>query len=175
MYLPAPSSPLSSRSQPLDTISIDSPLTPAEVIEKLRVRGKEWRKSALPEDLREFRIEKLAVKTEGSEFEISWEGDTNPLYNPVSFGKLEPRGSGSQIKAAFKLNRRTITAFVVLPLAMVAIGVSLHPDTVSVVLSAFMLIAVSIMFVRKRTDEPMRTRLIEVLEAAARPDARLLK
>lgn len=165
------SSLFSLKSQPVQAISIDSPLAPANVIEKLRQRGREWRKSALPDDLKTFRIETLLVKIDGSDFEISWTGDVNPFYNPVVFGTVEARGNGSHIQAGFKLNRRRIVAFVILPLIMVLLGLSPHPTRIWLVLSALMVIAVSILFVRKRTDEPMRTRLIEVLNAAAKSDA----
>ncbi|MGH7603360.1 MAG: hypothetical protein ACRENK_05090 [Gemmatimonadaceae bacterium] len=163
---------LTLRSQPIGAISIDSPLIAAEVIKNLRIRGKEWRPSVMPEDLRKLKISKLAVKTEGSDFEIRWVGDLNPFYNPVIFGRVESRGSGSRIEASFKLNRRNILVTVVLPLAMVVMGLAEDPNPVWLVFSALMIIIVSIIIVRKRTDEPMRARLIEVLNTAARPDAR---
>src|SRR5437868_4471029 len=61
------------RAEPLGTITMDSALPPSAVIENLEARGREWRESAIPDDVREF-ASSLAVQVEGSEFKMKWSG-----------------------------------------------------------------------------------------------------
>src|SRR6266704_175033 len=63
------SSRLFFRSQPLGTVLIDSPLPPAVVLDNLRARGRQWRESTVPDDLRKLGIINLEVDTRGAQFE----------------------------------------------------------------------------------------------------------
>lgn len=156
---------------PLGTIKIDSALPPGDVIENLRLRGKEWRESAVPADLRKFKVMSLGVTVEDSRFEMAWLGDISPFYNPVCFGSVEQVGTGSRIKAGFKLNARNLmmmggyAVMAILPL----IG---GGSTFSWILSGIMFATLAAMAARNRSAEPMRTRLIEALTSAAQQPAR---
>jgi hypothetical protein len=160
------SSRLYFRSEPLGTISFDSPLQPAVVLENLCTRGREWRESAIAENLRKHKVGKLFVEIEGSQFEMRW-GAANPFFNPTCFGTVQPYGEGSRIRAGFKLYKRDFVfmgaAFTgaVFPLVM---GMW---STFYVGYFAVMVILLSPMVLKNRTSEPMRTRLIEALESAA--------
>jgi hypothetical protein len=86
---------------PLGTIQIDSPFPPPDVLDNLRARGREWRESAVPEDLKKLTVRNLAVATNGSTFQMQWTGNVSPLYNPLCFGTVQPYGNGSRIRAGF--------------------------------------------------------------------------
>jgi hypothetical protein len=151
---------------PLGTITIDSAVPPAEVIENLRIRGKEWRESAVPEDLRKFKVTGLSVTAKGLEFELYWGGDISPLYNPVCFGSVEPVGTGSRINAGFKLHARNILmigGFASMAIMPLIGGGSTDSWLLAGVMFAILLATV----VKNRTAEPMRARLIEMLANAA--------
>ncbi len=166
MQTQALSSRLYSRSEPLGTISFDSPLQPAVVLENLRERGREWRESAIAEEFRKHKVGKLLVEIEGAGFQMRW-APFNPFYNPMCFGTVQPYRDGSRIRAGFKLYKRDFVfmgaAFsgAVFPLLM---G---FWSTFYVASFALMVILLSPMILKNRTSEPMRTRLIEVLEIAA--------
>jgi hypothetical protein len=161
------SSRLFFRSQPLGTIWIDSPLRPAVVLENLRVRGKEWRESAVPEDLRKLKIGSLSVEIEGSQFQMRWLGDTNPFYNPLCFGTAQPYGDGSRIRAGFKLTTKDFL-IVGCVAAMPVLGLLGRQSIFNWVLVGIMVMLLIYTAARNRSAEPMRTRLIEVLTNAAK-------
>jgi hypothetical protein len=155
----------------LGTITIDSTLQPADVIENLRIRGKEWRESAVPEDLRKFKVTGLGVTTKGSEFELYWGGDISPFYNPVCFGSVEAVGTGSRISAGFKLHARTILMMGALA-AMAIMPLIGGGSTFSWILAGVMFALLVAGAVKNRSAEPMRARLIETLASAARQPAK---
>ncbi|GAC1409930.1 MAG: hypothetical protein NVSMB53_03130 [Gemmatimonadaceae bacterium] len=68
---------------PLGTIQIDSTFPPSDVLENLRARGREWRESALPQDLRGS-AQTLDVKIESGRFEMHWIGGGNPFFKPYA-------------------------------------------------------------------------------------------
>ena len=167
MQVQALSNRLFFRSQPLGTIWIDSPLRPAVVLENLRARGREWRESAVPEDLRKFKVQTLTVEIEGSQFQMRWLGSPNPFYNPRCFGTVQPYGDGSRVRAGFKLDPKDFR-ILGLTAAMVIIGVLGPHSTFNWVLFGAMAIFTIFIAARNRSAEPMRARLIEVLANAAK-------
>lgn len=158
-------------SAPLGTIQIDSPFPPPDVLENLRTRGREWRESAVPEDLKKFTVRNLAVATDGSTFQMQWAGNVSPLYNPLCFGTVQPYGNGSRIRAGFRLNRRALIAIGYLPAMVVVSLVGGDRSTVIWVLVAIAIVIVAFTFGWNRTSEPMRARLVEVLATAAQEPA----
>jgi hypothetical protein len=148
-------------------IWIDSPLPPAAVLENLRARGREWRESAVPEDLRKFKVQTLGVEITGSQFQMHWLGNISPFYNPLCYGTVEQAGNGSRITAGFKLAPREV--LLIVALASMALLPMLLGSTSSIqwLLSVFMLACLAWAALKNRTSEPMRARLIEVLTNAA--------
>ena len=148
-------------------IWIDSPLPPAAVLENLRARGREWRESAVPEDLRKFKVQTLAVEIEGSEFRMHWPANVSPFYNPLCYGTVEQIGNGSRITAGFKRAPREV--LLIVALASMALVPMLLGSTSRIqwLLGALMLACLVPAVLMNRTSEPMRTRLIEVLTNAA--------
>jgi hypothetical protein len=145
---------------------VESPIPATDVIENLRARGKQWRTATVPEDLKRFKVERLDVGINDLEFEIHWAGDISPFYNPVIFGEVEPTIHGSRIRAGFGISRRTI--FLITLYAIMAILPLLNgAPPFTWILAAFMATSLSIWTFRNRNDEPMRTRLVEVLATAA--------
>ena len=154
------------RKEPIGTVTIESPLQPAEVIQNLKVRGKEWRESAVPPLLRKF-ASGLGVQINGSEFQTKWYG--NSVGSPVCFGIVQPYGDGSRIRAGFKLDPKE---FVFLPpVTLLAVIQALQDQvTFTWVLVGFfglLWLYAGISLVRRRSGEPMRSQLIEVLTTAA--------
>jgi hypothetical protein len=151
----------------LGTIQIDSPFPPSDVLENLRARGREWRESAVPQDLKEVKAQTLDVKIEGAQFEIRWVGVWNPFFNPLCFGTVQPYGDGSRIRAGFKLSPRGLRLFGVYA-SLVIVTVLGPPSTFKWVFSASLAILLIFIALRRRGPEPMRARLIENLAKAAR-------
>ena len=148
-------------------IWIDSPLPPATVLENLRARGREWRESAVPEDLRKFKVQILGVEITGSEFQMHWLGDISPFYNPMCYGTVEEAGNGSRITAGFKSAPREVLLIVALGGMAVLPMLLGSTSRIQWLLGAFMLACLAWAVLKNRTSEPMRTRLIEVLTNAA--------
>ena len=148
-------------------IWIDSPLPPAAVLENLRVRGREWRDSAVPEDLRKFKVQTLGLEITGSEFQMHWLGNISPFYNPLCYGTVEQAGNGSRITAGFKRALRQVLLIVALA-SMALLPILLGSTSrIQWLLSVLMLACLALAVLKNRTSEPMRTRLIEVLTNAA--------
>jgi len=150
------------------TISIDSPLPPTAVLENLRTRGRQWRASSVPDDLRnKFKVGGLGVEIKGSEFRMYWHGQISPFYNPLCFGTVEQTTNGSRITAGFKLSRReliSIGAYATSALLPFLMG---HPSAFTWLLAAVMFVCLAAWTMKNRASEPMRARLIEVLANAA--------
>ena len=158
-----------SRDRP-GAIEIVSPLEPAAVKENLTARAKEWRESAIPVDLRTFKVHSLLVNGRDSYFESHWIGHVSPFYNPVCFGTIEPAGSGSRITVRFKRDENDILPMVAWALSAIFYVIT-EPSTFSWVNVVVLLIAITYTSLRNRASEPMRTRLIEVLTTAAQQPA----
>jgi hypothetical protein len=157
------------KAEPIGAIVIDSPHPPSVVLENLRVRGKEWRASAIPEDLRKLKVGALHVEIDGSEFKIRW-GPANPLYNPMCFGTVQPYGEGSRIRGGFKLSLRDAT-----PLALFGVA-TLLPLLLDWSIAhwaffGFAIFMAAFVGLRYRSVEPMRSRLVDVLSEAAKTPA----
>ena len=149
-------------------IEIVSPLEPAEVLANLRARGKEWRESSVPEDLRKLNVGPLGVTISGSRFKLSWSGNVSPLHNPVCFGTLEPIANGTRITARFGQDIRPLLPMFLM-IAISSIDVAFNPRPIPMILLGVFLILLLSMFVRNRNVEPLRARLIDVIAAAAQP------
>jgi Flp pilus assembly protein TadB len=154
------------RSQPLGTVWIDSPLQPAAVLDNLRNRGKEWRESAVPDDLKKLKVAVLALQIDGSQFQMHWLGASNPFFNPVCFGTVQPYGDGSLVRAGFKLSVRNLV-LVGCFAATAILSILTWRSTVSWTLFGITAALLLFTLVRNRSAEPMRTRLVEVLSSAA--------
>jgi len=164
----AVSSRLYFRTEPLGTVQIDSPHPPAVVLNNLRQRGREWRESAIPDDLRQVKAGNLGVEIDGSGFKLRW-GAANPFYNPVCFGTVQPYGAGSRIRAGFKMDLKALQIFWLFG-ASALLAALVNGGAFNWAMLAFMVILVITLWARRQTSEPMRTRLIEVLNASASGD-----
>jgi hypothetical protein len=99
----------------LGTIQIDSAFPPSDILGNLRARGREWRESAVPADLKKFTVRNLVVETDGPTFQMGWIGNISPLYNPLCFGTIQPYGTGSRIRAGFRQSGKALIAIGYLP------------------------------------------------------------
>lgn len=149
---------------------IDSPLPPPVVLENLRARGREWRESSVPEDLRKFKVQTLTVEIEGSQFRMRWFGGPNPFYNPWCFGTVQPYGEGSRIRAGFKLSAREFLVIGAI-VALAVLRLLGRRSIVNWMLFGAMVMLAIFTWARNRSAEPMRARLIEVLANTARQPA----
>lgn len=149
---------------------MDSPLQPADVISNLR--GRSWRESQIPEDLKKFKVSSLVVESKGLGFEMYWNGLISPFYNPLCFGIVQPYGEGSRIRAGFKLNSKLFRFFGAAAFCALILLLG-NPSVWEFALSALMLSTVAYPLLKNRTREPMRTRLIEALTEAAKAPKRI--
>ena len=151
-------------------MTVESPLAPTAVLDNLRIRGRAWRAAAVPEDLKKFKIHGMSVDIDDTEFTMHWLGNISPFYNPVCFGQIEPLGNGSRIRAGFTISQRTVVMIVLYAIAAILPVLNVR-SALTWSLFGFMMITLSIWVLHNRADEPMRTRLIEVLRYAANPPA----
>jgi hypothetical protein len=158
------------RPRTLGEITIDSQLTPTEVIENLRTVEGELRESGVPEDLRKFNVRNLALEVTELYFEMRWIGSISPFYNPVCHGSVDRTPTGSRIRIAFGLNRGDVSI-----MAILVLGVTLPFLTggskLKWVFLAVMLVILAYGAFHNRSAEPMRARLIEIVSRAASPGA----
>ena len=159
------SSPLYFRKEPIGTVTMDSALQPAELIRNIETRGKEWRESTVPLPLRKF-ASGLGVQINGVEFRMKWSGSAG---SPVCFGTVYPYGDGSRIRAGFKLDLKEYAFLLVVTFLAVfqALEDRLIFAWVLVGFFGLLWLYTGISLVRRRSGEPMRTQLIEVLKTAA--------
>lgn len=137
------------------------------MIENIRVAGKEWRPSAVPEDLKKFHVQSLVVEISGHDFQISWAGAISPFYNPVCFGAVDWSPAGSRIRIGFGLSKRDAARM--LPYAFMAIfPLLINPTKVYWGLFGLMFFCLGGWALHNRAHEPMRSRLIDVVNKAAR-------
>lgn len=149
-------------------IEIVSSLSPSEVLANLRARGKEWRESSVPEDLRKLRVGPLAVRISDSKFDLRWTGSVSPLYNPVCFGTLERMPDGTRITASFGRDvKQLIPMFMMMALAGIQVAIEPRPIP-SIILGLFLIILIS-MVMSNRDVGPLRDRLFDTLASAAQP------
>jgi hypothetical protein len=141
---------------------IDSHLTPEAVLRNIRATGH----AVIPEDLAKLKVSKMSVMTRGSTFEMHWVGPINPLFYYMCVGEIVPTENGCRVNAVLKKDRRAILFWA--SIALMGVLALMGPrSTVDLILSAFMLSLVAFVLLRRRTAEPMRTRLVEALESAA--------
>ncbi len=152
-------------------IWIDSSLPPAAVLDNLRARRHQWRESAVPEDLRKFKVQSLGVEIKGSQFELHWLGQISLFYNPLCFGTVEQTSNGSRINAGFKLYKRGFV-FIGAALASAVLPLLLDWSTFHWLYFVVILGLLAPMVMKNRTSEPMRARLIDVLANAAGQSAK---
>ena len=153
--------------EPVGAVVIDSPSPPEVVLENLRDRGREWRPSAMPDSLKKAKVVGLKIKISGAEFEMRWLARSNPLYNPLCHGLVQPYGDGSRIRAGFRRDRKAFW-MLMLPFASIALSFFIHRDFWYGVIGGAMLAYTALFLLTRRTPEPMRSALIEVIEKAAR-------
>jgi hypothetical protein len=159
------SSRLSFKPQSLEALTIESPLAPADVIENIRAAGKEWRQSAIPEDLKRFKVQ-LSVEISGYDFEMHWAGSVSPFYNPVLYGAVDWTPMGSRIRIGFGRNKK-ILRLMALYAAMAILPLLNGGDRIYWTLSTIMAISLGFSALHNRRKEPMRSRLIDVVRDAA--------
>jgi hypothetical protein len=153
---------------PPDEIEIISPLEPAEVVANLRARGKEWRESAVPKDLRKFKVRSLYVRISDLKFDLGWSGNVSPIHNPICFGTLEPIANGTRITARFGRELRPLLPmFLFIAISSIDVAINPRPGP-SILLGVFVILLLS-MLVRRKNVERLRDRLIDVIAAAAQP------
>jgi len=156
--------------EPIGTVVIDSPSPPEVVLDNLRGRGREWRESAMPQSLKKAKVVGLKLEITGAEFEMRWLARSNPLYNPLCYGIVQPYGDGSRIRAGFRVDQKAFWMLMV-PFAGIALGFFLNGDVWYGVIGGAMLIYTGFVLCTRRTPEPMRSALIELLQQVARQRA----
>jgi hypothetical protein len=149
-------------------IEIVSPLEPAEVIANLRARGKEWRESSVPDDLRKLKVGTLCVSISDLRFDLLWSGNVSPFYNPVCSGTMEPTTDGTRIAARFRRDLRTLMPYFLM-VAILIIQVAMEPKPIPLILLGIFLILFVGMAMGKRKVAPLRAGLIDILTTAAQP------
>ena len=147
-------------------IEIASTFEPAVVLENLRARGREWRASAVPEDLRPYNVTNLTADVSGSEFALRWVGTNSPFYSPVCFGVVERTAQGSRIKARFKRDMKAIQPILFLFSLAILQFASDRSVVSGILLVAWVLILASMARGRNHKG-PLLARLIDVLTIAA--------
>jgi len=150
-------------------IEIISPLEPAEVLANLRERGKEWRESSVPEDLRKLKVGPLCITISDLKFDLRWSGNVSPFFNPVCSGTLEPTQNGTRITARFGRDLRTVMPYFLLVGILVVQVVAIEPRPIPVLVLAIFFIIFAFMAVGKSKVGPLRARLIDVITTAAQP------
>lgn len=160
------SSRLFFKPQALDALTIESPLAPTDVIENIRAAGKQWRPSAVPEDLKRFNVQRLSVEISGLDFEMHWAGSISPFYNPVCYGTVDSGPSGSRICIGFGLNKKHLRIIALYALAAI-IPLTTDGDKIYWSLFGLMFIILGFWALHNRSKEPMRSRLIDVVRDAA--------
>lgn len=153
--------------EPMGAVVIDSPLPPDIVLDRLRKWKDEWRVSAMPESMRKSKIVGLKMKIDGAQFEMRWLSRSNPLYNPLCYGIVQPYGEGSRIRAGFRIDQKAFWMLMV-PFGAIALSFFIHADYWYGAIGGAMLIYTAFLLVTRRTPEPMRSALVEVLEKVAR-------
>ena len=149
-------------------IEIISPLEPAEVIANLRARGKEWRESSVPADLRKLKVGTLCVSISDTKFDLFWAGNVSPFHNPVCSGTMEPTTNGTRITARFRRDLRSVMPYSLM-VAILIIQVAIKPHPIPLILLGIFLILLASMATGKSTVRPLRAALIDVLAIAAQP------
>jgi hypothetical protein len=153
--------------EPVGAVVIDSPSPPEVVLENLRERGREWRESAMPESVKKAKVVGLKLEITGAEFEMRWLARSNPLYNPLCYGIVQPYGQGSRIRAGFRVDQKAFW-MLMLPFASIALSFFIHAEFWYGVLAGLFVIYTAFLLLTRRTPEPMRSALIEVIERVAR-------
>ena len=151
-----------------DRIEIFSPLDPAEVIANLRARGKEWRDSSVPDDLRKLKVGTLSVSISDMQFDLFWTGNVSPFYNPVCSGTVERTVIGTRINARFRRDLRRVMPYFLM-VGILIIQVAIEPRPIPLLLLAVFAIIFAFMAFGKSKVTPLRARLIDVLTTAAQP------
>jgi hypothetical protein len=157
---------LSFKPATLDALTIESKLPPADVIENIRAAGREWRASAVPEDLRKFSVSGLGVEISGYDFVMHWGGNLSPLFNPACYGAVGWAPGGSRIRIGFGRNPTSLK-LVALYALMGSMSVLMGTSRTSRWLGVMMLVLVAVAILHNRNEEPMRSRLIDVVDRAA--------
>ena len=149
-------------------IEIVSPLEPAHVVANLRARGKEWRESAIPDDLRKLKVGSLGVSISDMTFDLCWYGSVSPFYNPVCTGTMEPTSDGTRITARFRRDLRTVMPYFLM-VGLLIIQVAIEPRPIPVIILGIFVILFAGMARGKNKVPALRAGLIDVLTTAAHP------
>ena len=149
-------------------IEIVSPLAPAEVIANLRARGKEWRESSVPDDLKKLKVGPLGVIVSDMKFDMCWSGNVSPFHNPVCSGTVEPTTNGTRITARFRRNLQSVMPYFLM-VGLLIVQVAIEPRPIPLLLLAIFLIIFVGMAMGKSKVPPLRAGLIDVLTTAAQP------
>ena len=149
-------------------IEIVSPLEPAEVVENLRARGKEWRESSIPDDLRKLKVGSLGVSISDVRFDLCWYGSVSPFYNPVCSGTVEPTTKGARITARFRRDLRTVMPYFLM-VGLLIIQVAIEPRPIPVIILGIFVILFAGMARGKSKVPRLRAGLVDVLTTAAQP------
>ena len=102
-------------------LRFQSALKSNQVFDNLRARGRDWRESATPEELRKIGVTGLQVELEDDTFAMRWGGNVSPIYSPALKGRIEDTKSGSEIYAGFGLMPVTIAEavfFIAIPIQL---------------------------------------------------------
>ena len=149
-------------------IEVISPLEPADVVANLRARGKEWRESSIPDDLRKLKVGSLSVSISDMTFDLCWYGSVSPFYNPVCSGTVEPTTNGTRITARFRRDLRTVMPYFLM-VALLIIQVAIEPRPIPVIILGIFVVLFAGMVRGKSKVPRLRAGLIDVLTTAAQP------
>jgi hypothetical protein len=157
------------RNKRADAIRLLSPLKSEQVLNNLKQRGREWRESVLPPDLRNAGVKNLSVETKGDGFTLQWVGGASVLYNPAFIGSvIDVAGGGSEISG--HIGRKipqplAIVVLVALPFqAFLTSSVLLGWTSAAVILWTLF----HLLWTKRRGTEALEPNLLRVIEEAAR-------
>ena len=149
-------------------LRFQSALKSDQVLDNLRARGREWRESAIPEELRKIGVRGLSVQLDDDTFAMRWSGNVSPIYSPALKGAIEDTKSGSEIAAGFGLMPLTKGAIVYL--VAIPIQLLLQWDWIGswIIAGVLGLFLIQLLISGRGRTETFKSHLVIVLEDALR-------
>jgi hypothetical protein len=95
---------------PSEDFSIESPLSPDELLLKIQADAEDWREARLSEPARSAGMYGFAFTPNGRAFRLRARMSTRGHFVPVYDGTVLPLETGSRIDGAFRVGRPTLAA-----------------------------------------------------------------
>jgi hypothetical protein len=112
----------------LYSLRFESRLKSNQVFDNLRARGREWRESRIPDELKKIGVKGLDVRLNDDEFMMQWTGNVSPVYSPALKGVIEDTRAGSDVKARFGI--MPVRAGAAVYLIWLPLETALHPHSI---------------------------------------------